>query len=544
MASTLTESQLGAISTIERVGSAFSICGCLLIIVTFLTSSNFHKPINRLVFYASFGNLMTNIAAIMAREFVSWQNSFGCQFQAFLIQMFLPADALWTLAMAFNVYLTFYFKFDAERLRKMEIYYLIACYGVPFIPALVFVFVSKPSAGRMYGDATLWCWIADDWDIFRVATFYAPVWVVILLIFFIYIRAGGEIYRKHRQLRAFGGSSSSGTYDRETLTTTDEPYPIKTTEINVTSQSVDLEEQGIDLSPLGRRASTASASEKKGGPAASASAAYSVTITSTPSSKAGGGPPPGGRPNRHSSSVHHPFPLPPSTTPAAMAVRTPVGPARPSLAPRTPRRAAARPSNDANNAAWQYTKCAILFFTALLVTWIPSTANRVYSLVLPGRVAVVLEVMSAIVLPLQGFWNALIYLVTSWAAAREFAADLLRSPRRGLRPVAFSSASAVPAARDNDAAVAAAAASATDGGVSDHHHHLHRHHTRNGSFSFKLASSSSRANPRGDLDSESTAELATRSSRSSDSSSGGCSNVDASSSSPSSGEEIKGQDDL
>lgn len=33
---------------------------------------------------------------------------------------FLPADAFWTLAMAFNVYLTFYYKFDAARLRMME----------------------------------------------------------------------------------------------------------------------------------------------------------------------------------------------------------------------------------------------------------------------------------------------------------------------------------------------------------------------------------------------------------------------------------------
>lgn len=93
----------------------------------------------------------------------------------------MPADALWTLAMAINVYLTFYFKFDAQRLRKMEFWYVLLCYGVPFVPALAFVFVSEPGRGRLYGDATLWCWVSAPWDVLRVATFYGPVWYALIL---------------------------------------------------------------------------------------------------------------------------------------------------------------------------------------------------------------------------------------------------------------------------------------------------------------------------------------------------------------------------
>ena len=78
--------------------------------------------------------------------------------------------------MAINVYLTFYYKFDAQRLRKMEIFYLLGCYGIPFVVALTYVFVSTPDKGRMYGDATLWCWVSSKWDVFRIATFYGPVW--------------------------------------------------------------------------------------------------------------------------------------------------------------------------------------------------------------------------------------------------------------------------------------------------------------------------------------------------------------------------------
>ncbi len=88
----------------------------------------------------------------------------------------MPADAFWTLAMAVNVYLTFYYKFDAQMLRRMEILYLLCCYGIPFIIALSFIFVSTPDKGRMYGNATLWCWVSPFWDVFRIATFYGLVW--------------------------------------------------------------------------------------------------------------------------------------------------------------------------------------------------------------------------------------------------------------------------------------------------------------------------------------------------------------------------------
>lgn len=60
----------------------------MVVILTFSFSKAFHKPINRLVFYATFGNLMTNVATLMAASFIEDVTSAGCQFQAFLIQMY------------------------------------------------------------------------------------------------------------------------------------------------------------------------------------------------------------------------------------------------------------------------------------------------------------------------------------------------------------------------------------------------------------------------------------------------------------------------
>ncbi len=84
----LAASQIDVVSIIERTCSVFSLIGSVLVIATFSLSKAFHKPINRLVFYASFGNLMTNVATLMARTFINDVDSAGCQFQAFLVQMY------------------------------------------------------------------------------------------------------------------------------------------------------------------------------------------------------------------------------------------------------------------------------------------------------------------------------------------------------------------------------------------------------------------------------------------------------------------------
>jgi hypothetical protein len=83
----LTDNQLSAIVIIERVCSSLSLFGCAVIVVTFMCSPAFHKPINRLVFYASWGNIMANIATLIGRSALGDTSGPLCQAQGFLIQM-------------------------------------------------------------------------------------------------------------------------------------------------------------------------------------------------------------------------------------------------------------------------------------------------------------------------------------------------------------------------------------------------------------------------------------------------------------------------
>ncbi|KAK2812581.1 hypothetical protein FQN50_001225 [Emmonsiellopsis sp. PD_5] len=96
-------------------------------------------------------------------------------------------------------------------------------------------------------------------------------------------------------------------------------------------------------------------------------------------------------------------------------------------------------SIERHNATYMYTKRVSLFFISLLVTWVrivllffllqpsphplmhlqaPSTMNRIYLIVHPERPSFGLSYAASLVLPLQGFWNFVVYTGTSIDAIR------------------------------------------------------------------------------------------------------------------------------
>jgi hypothetical protein len=110
------------------------------------------------------------------------------------------ADVLWTVAMAIDVYLVVYRRYEAEALRKLEIYYIIIITSIVAIPAVVFLFIHTPNKGPMYGSVTVsstvltqtymrlisnpqfWCSISPNWVLFRVLFYYGPIWYASLII--------------------------------------------------------------------------------------------------------------------------------------------------------------------------------------------------------------------------------------------------------------------------------------------------------------------------------------------------------------------------
>ena len=187
--------------------------------------------------------------------------------------------------------------------------------------------------------------------------------------------SGREIFAKRDQLRMFGAALAEG--DGQSNYNEDPAKYRVTNEYQVTSELV-IPPLGtmdaVHVPSVGKKSSSSDA--------ASNSKGYSVNITS----------------------------------------------ARPSL-PRnqTSRQRKNKATMEANHAAFGYAKVASLFFISLLVSWVPSSLNRVYSLIHPHAVSVQYAYAASIVLSLMGFWNAVIYISTSHRACR----SLLISIRDG-----------------------------------------------------------------------------------------------------------------
>jgi hypothetical protein len=87
----LTEQEIATLVTIERTTACFSVAGTLLIFLTFLADKSFRTLSNTIIFYASFANVMANVACLIGYfGILEGPNSALCQFQGFLLEMYVP----------------------------------------------------------------------------------------------------------------------------------------------------------------------------------------------------------------------------------------------------------------------------------------------------------------------------------------------------------------------------------------------------------------------------------------------------------------------
>ncbi|KAJ6050391.1 uncharacterized protein N7446_010500 [Penicillium canescens] len=80
-----------------------------------------------------------------------------------------------------------------------------------------------------------------------------------------------------------------------------------------------------------------------------------------------------------------------------------------------------------NNAMWSYLRYSFLFFIAMVVAWLPSSINRIYSLINPSEANLGLNLTGALVLSLQGSWNAVIYISTALPISKSMWASNIKS---------------------------------------------------------------------------------------------------------------------
>ena len=67
----------------------------------------------------------------------------------------MQSDPWWSLAMAVNVFLVFYFRLSPDSFKRWWWLYCIICYGGPFAFALILLVLRFPNRPPIYGEATV-----------------------------------------------------------------------------------------------------------------------------------------------------------------------------------------------------------------------------------------------------------------------------------------------------------------------------------------------------------------------------------------------------
>ncbi|KAI1310480.1 hypothetical protein F5Y03DRAFT_392416 [Xylaria venustula] len=392
----------------ERLGAALSLVAVVCIFVAFAVFKRLRTVPNTFIMFASVANLGASIACLIGYSGVlAGSTSRLCQAQAFMFELFMQSDPWWSFAMAVNVYMVFFFSANPNNLLRYWYAYFAVCYGIPFVPALWLLLVRDGVGGNVYGDATIWCWIDRDWSDLRIYTYYLPIWVCIVLSAFIYIAVGYYVFQQRNQLRnlssnnptrdspnprdsgekdLFANAAVMGTVNREVL---------QVTTINTESEQVTRPLSGT--APLGWL---------KGPVDGQASFDRQAGVS----------------------------------TPAPIAITTTCITAKPRAKKSLWRHIQVgfdkwcSKFSHMDPVKLAYLRTSFVFAVSVLITWTPSSINRVHDIVNPNEFSYPLNLASAIVLPLQGFWNAIIFFSTSWTAMRQEARaklDQLKGIPRG-----------------------------------------------------------------------------------------------------------------
>ncbi|RCI10603.1 hypothetical protein L249_4388 [Ophiocordyceps polyrhachis-furcata BCC 54312] len=414
----LTPGQVQVLVALERVGGSVSLVALMFIFIAYALLRPVRNVQNTFIVFASVSNVGASVASIIALDGIKAGTQTPlCQTQSFLFEMFMQSDPWWSLAMAVNVFLVFYYRTSPDSFRRWWWVYCLICYGGPFIIALTLLLIKSKERGPVYGQATvrrrscppvkqpaepkqIWCWVDSKWDAIRIFTYYMLIWICIIGSFICYILVGYHVFRSRNRLRSFPASKNreASQYDRSGMDHIDSYCGTRTTEVQVVHSSASVRRTNTLPEPKQAHASRngeatlESVSSVERRPAVAAQN-FSTVTSATP---------------RHSK-----FMLPLTQT------------------VREGRRFASKFVVD-DPIKRAYLRTSLLFALSVLVTWIPSSLNRIHGW-LAGESPFEFHVATAAVLPLQGVWNCFIFFVTSWKTVKRCIRGVPSEPSHSAR---------------------------------------------------------------------------------------------------------------
>ncbi|KAH8676099.1 hypothetical protein BX600DRAFT_546796 [Xylariales sp. PMI_506] len=402
----LTDAQVRTIAVVERAGAGLSAFGILSLFLAFALFKRLRSVPNTFIVFASFANLGASTACLIGYNGITeGAHSPLCQAQAFMFELFMQSDPWWSFAMAINVYMVFFFAANPHSFLGYWWAYFVVCYGIPFIPAVWLLTIPGNGVrGGVYGDATIWCWIDQNWSTLRIYTYYLPIWVCILLSSVIYIAVGCYVFKQRNQLRNLSltnpGKRNSDSRDSAENKLFPNAAVMGSISAEVT-QTTTIQLTNTDCDSNSKRPASEHWFD---GPEA-----HLEHSRREPGHAVS--------PNRFRTITHISAKPPPKRPWYAGPYKAYLG--------------WCNKFSTMDPVKLAYLRTSFVFAVSVLVTWIPSSINRVHDLFSTHGSSYALNLASAIVLPLQGVWNAVIFFSTSWSSLRE-EIQLRLDQRKGL----------------------------------------------------------------------------------------------------------------
>ncbi|KJK78428.1 hypothetical protein H634G_06126 [Metarhizium anisopliae BRIP 53293] len=397
--STLSTNHINTLITIERTGAGLSMAAILLTVAPFLAFKKLRTTPNTFLVFASMANAGASVASMIGYDGLRMgEESTLCQAQGFIFEWFMQADPWWSFAMAFNVFLVFFNNANPSKFQEYKWIYCVVCFGGPLLPAIVLVSIHDEERGPAFGDAALWCWIRPKWSIVRLYAYYIPIWICILLSILIYIAVGYHVFRSRNQLRNVTFQNPTRNWRNGSLTDSENKisgeenptrqnvcYGLAITEVQVTTNFPGFVDEDIPVLPAAVHRTPSRMCGRSWLDShndSDSERVIPIQLFETTCSS-------GGRYTNSNNALVGKFGALKSTASMKLKRLDPVKMA--------------------------YLRTSGIFGISVLITWIPSSINRIYSLWNGGQVSYPLSIASGCVLPLQGVWNAIIFFTTSWS---------------------------------------------------------------------------------------------------------------------------------
>jgi len=194
---------------------------CALLALFWNTRRMHRSAVARIVAAMAIADLISALSKAIGRLAVDRGSSLPfCQAQAAFMQLGDLSSILWTLTISINLLLITYFRHSVGSIQRYERLYAVLCFGLPFISALIPLFLRVPnpdvSSGKpmpIYGDADMWCWVSHGLILERAVLMYVPLGLVFIANLIVYVLVGLRVYRTARLLVQSQNNRSANASD-------------------------------------------------------------------------------------------------------------------------------------------------------------------------------------------------------------------------------------------------------------------------------------------------------------------------------------------